>query len=92
MIYNHVDDEMVIIFNSEDDDIVYEDDDTVYEEDDELYDDLVMFDNADIFNPDIIRKNSIKKLLDSVDSLDSEDLINITKILRKAKLSRIIDE
>jgi len=38
------------------------------------------------------RKNKIKELLNSVDDLDSEDISNITKLLRKVKLKRIIDE
>jgi len=38
------------------------------------------------------RKNKIKDLLNSVDDLDSEDISNITKLLRKVKLKRIIDE
>jgi hypothetical protein len=37
-------------------------------------------------------KNKIKFLLENVGDLDSEDISNITKLLRKSKLKRIIDE
>jgi len=37
-------------------------------------------------------KNIIKYLLENVGDLDSEDISNITKLLRNSKLKRIIDE